>query len=200
MMKKPDQPARQRLLASGTALFAAKGFDGVSVREICSDASASSNLIHHYFGSKEGLLNAILERYDEKVFAIPMRLLESPPKSKDDFVNRLEMLFETTLEAYIEQRAVIMIAVREQADLAALLEYQKRFVAFLEEAKKSAIVRQEVDSTMVAGAILDRILNQVLFAPWIKRTSGDDVIGSASYRQRWSRSNVDFILHGFLQR
>ncbi|MHA1554488.1 MAG: TetR/AcrR family transcriptional regulator [Alphaproteobacteria bacterium] len=198
-MKNPDPPVRERLLASGTALFAERGFEGASVRKICRDAATSINMIHHYFGSKEGLLEAILEQYDTRVFAVPMRLLETAPKSKEDFVNRLEMLFETTLEAYIEQRSVIMVAVREQTDLAALAAYQRRFVAFLEQAKKIDVVRKEIDSALITGAMLDRILNQVLFAPWIKRTSGADVLTSPRYRQSWSRANVDLLLHGFLR-
>jgi AcrR family transcriptional regulator len=50
-----DPPVRDRLIASGTALFAEKGFDGVSVPEICKHAHTTMNMIHHYFGNKEGL-------------------------------------------------------------------------------------------------------------------------------------------------
>ena len=79
---------------SGALVFAEKGFDGGSVREICKHASTSINMVHHYFGSKAGLLDAIVEQFSSQVFAVPMRLLETPPKSGDDFGSRIEMLFE----------------------------------------------------------------------------------------------------------
>ena len=156
------------------------------------------NMIHHYFGSKEGLLNEILEQFSAQVFVVPMRLLDKPPRSKDDFLSRMEMLFEATLEAYIGQRLVLVVVVREQADLSALNEYVERLVEFLEQAKTKGFVRKEVDSEMITGAMFDRVLNQVLFAPWIKRTSGIDVLNDAKYKQRWCQANLDLFLHGLV--
>lgn len=53
--------AREGLLAAGRALFSQKGFDATSTREIAAAAGCNLGLINHYFGSKEGLLVAILE-------------------------------------------------------------------------------------------------------------------------------------------
>ena len=156
------------------------------------------NMIHHYFGSKEGLLNEILDQFGADVFALPMRLLDKAPRSKEDFLSRMEMLFEAMLDAYIEQRAVLVVVIREQADLSALTEFVERFVEFLEHSKKQGFVRKEVDSEMVTGAMLDRVLNQVLFAPWIKRSFGIDVLRDAKYKHRWCKANLDLFLHGFV--
>lgn len=194
-----SEAAKDRLITSGAELIAQKGFEGVSVREICKHAKTSINMVHHYFGNKEGLLKEILELYDNKVFAIPMRLLETTPKSKEDFASRLEMLFETTLEAVIEQRVVMMVALREQSDLEALILYQQKLVTFLNQAKLAGFVRSEIDSEMITGAMVDRIINQVQFAPWIKRNSGMDVLTDKSYQQQWCQSNIDLFLYGFMQ-
>jgi AcrR family transcriptional regulator len=191
-------PTRDRLLASGAALIGEQGYDGVSVREICKHAATSMNMIHHYFGSKDGLLNEILEQFGADVFALPMRLLDKEPRSRDDFISRMEMLFEATLEAYIERRAVLVVVIREQAELSALSGFGERFTEFLEQAKKKGFVRQEIDSEMVTGAMLDRVLNQVLFAPWMKRSFGIDVLSDAAYKQRWCRANLDLFLRGFV--
>lgn len=194
-----SEAVKDRLITSGAELIAQKGFEGVSVREICKHAKTSINMVHHYFGNKEGLLKEILELYDNKVFAIPMRLLDSTPKSKEDFVSRLEMLFETTLEAVIEQRIVMMVALREQSDLEALILYQQKLVTFLDQAKLSGFVRSEIDSEMITGAMVDRIINQVQFAPWIKRNSGIDVLTDKSYQHRWCQSNINLFLYGFIR-
>lgn len=156
------------------------------------------NMIHHYFGNKEGLLRAVMEQLDTNVLVVPMRLLESPPRSLDDFRSRMEMLFETTLEAYIRHRDVLVIAVREQAELPAIRDYMACLVDFIEQAKQQGIVRPELDASMITGAMLDRILNQVHFAPFIHKTFGVDVLTDREYQQRWCQANLDLFLHGFL--
>jgi AcrR family transcriptional regulator len=191
-------PPRDRLLMSGAHLMAERGFEGVSVREICTDAGTSNNMVHHYFGSKQGLLDAIVDEFSSEVFAIPMRLLDKEPKSKEEFLSILELLFETTLEAYIEHRSVMMVVVREQADPEALPEYMGSVAAFLEQAKAKGFVRKGVDTDMITGFFLDRILNQVQFAPWIKRNYGTDLLSDPEYRRQWCESNLDVLLNGIV--
>ena len=191
-----NEPARRRLLASGAKLIVEKGFDGASVREICTEAGTSINMIHHYFGSKQGLLDAIVDQFSSGVFAIPLRLIEQDPRNSEDFLTRMELLFETTLDAYIEHRAVFLVVIREQADAEALPHFMAKFAAFLERAKHHGLVRPEVDSQMITGFFLDRILNQVQLAPWIKRNYGTDLLTDPEYKRRWTKSNLDVFLNG----
>jgi AcrR family transcriptional regulator len=197
--KSAEIPAKDRLLLSGALLFGQKGFEGVSVREICKHAKTSMNMIHHYFESKDGLLQSIVEQFSDQVFVVPLKLLQKPPKSKEDFHSRMEMLFEATLDAYIDQRDLLMVIIREQADPEALTEYVNKFAAFLDSAKKSGYVRKEIDSSMITGIMLDRILNQVQFAPWIKRKHGVDLLTDDAYRQRWCESNLEVFLNGMVE-
>jgi AcrR family transcriptional regulator len=179
-------------------LFAERGFSGVSVRKICEHAGTSMNMIHHYFGSKAGLLDAIVEQFSSGVFAVPMRLLDKSPRSRDDFLSRIEMLFEATLDAYIEHRSVLLVVIREQADPEALPEYMARFARFLDEAKEKGYVRKGLDSDMVTGFLLDRILNQVQLAPWIKRNYGTDLLSDPEYKRRWCQANLDVFVNGII--
>lgn len=198
MHESDSLPSRSRLLQSGALLMAEKGFDGVTVREICTHAGTSNNMVHHYFDSKQGLLNAIVDEFSSGVFAIPMRLLEKEPRSREEFLSIIELLFETTLEAYIEHRSVMLVVVREQADPDALPIYMERVAAFLESAKKKGFVRENVDTGMITGFFLDRILNQVQFAPWIKRNYGTDLLSDPEYKQQWCRSNLDVLMNGIV--
>jgi len=190
-------PTRERLLQSAAALFAKKSFDGVSVREICEHADTSANMIHHYFGSKAGLLDAIFEQYSIRVFAVPMRLLETPARSLEDFLSRIEMLFEATLEAYMAHRDIMLVVLREQPDPPALVHYLTRLSDFLDEAQTRGFVREGLDTQMVTGALLDRLINQVQFAPWIKRNYGTG-LSDPEYKKRWCAANLDFFFHGMV--
>lgn len=57
---------RQRLLDAALELFAERGYDGASVRDITEQAGVSVGLVNKHFGSKEGLRRAV----DEWVFVI----------------------------------------------------------------------------------------------------------------------------------
>lgn len=178
--------------------MADKGFDGVSVREVCAHAGTSINMVHHYFGSKQGLLDAIVDQFSSGVFVLPMRLLDKEPHSRAEFLSIVELLFESTLDAYIEHRSVMLVVVREQADPEALPMFMEHVAAFLERAKELGFVRDEVDTDMITGLFLDRILNQVQFAPWINRNYGTDLLSNPEYKAQWCRSNLDVLLNGIM--
>lgn len=60
-MSSPD--TKDRLRAAAEVLFAAKGFRGISVREITNRAGANLAAVNYHFGSKAGLLIQILEQH-----------------------------------------------------------------------------------------------------------------------------------------
>lgn len=51
---------REQLLDIALDLFAKQGFDATSTQQIANAAGVTQGLVFHYFGSKEGLLNAVL--------------------------------------------------------------------------------------------------------------------------------------------
>ena len=51
---------RSNILACALKLFADKGYDAVGVQEIVDAAGITKPTLYHYFGSKEGLLEALL--------------------------------------------------------------------------------------------------------------------------------------------
>src|SRR5947208_1285661 len=52
---------RRALVEAATAVFAEKGYDCATTREVAERSGSSEGLIHRYFGGKHGLLLAILE-------------------------------------------------------------------------------------------------------------------------------------------
>ncbi|GAP12879.1 transcriptional regulator, TetR family [Longilinea arvoryzae] len=53
------------LLQVALELFAARGYDGVGVQEIAEAAGVTKPTLYHYFGSKAGLLTALLDEQHE---------------------------------------------------------------------------------------------------------------------------------------
>lgn len=50
------------ILAAATVEFSRKGFDGARIDEIAKRSKANKNMIYHYFGNKQNLFTAVLER------------------------------------------------------------------------------------------------------------------------------------------
>ncbi|MFB5651165.1 TetR/AcrR family transcriptional regulator [Leptospira wolffii] len=64
--KKRDRAATERaLMKAGIQVFAKKGYDAATTKDIAKSAGANEALIMRYFGGKKGLLEAILTRTDD---------------------------------------------------------------------------------------------------------------------------------------
>jgi len=57
-----DQGAREQLLDGAIALFAARGYEGVSTGEVAKQAGLTQSMVHYYFGNKASLWEAAVER------------------------------------------------------------------------------------------------------------------------------------------
>jgi AcrR family transcriptional regulator len=61
-MKADDNDVRNRIISAATECFAENGFKATSVRKICERAGANLAMVNYYFGSKDGLYLAIIDR------------------------------------------------------------------------------------------------------------------------------------------
>lgn len=72
---------RRQLILAGMRLMAKRGFDGVSMRSVNVAAGAkNSSAAHYHFGSKQGLVEAIVDTLSEDVSRVRRPLLEALSK------------------------------------------------------------------------------------------------------------------------
>lgn len=57
------QDNRSSILQAALELFAARGYDAVAVQEIVEAAGITKPTLYHYFGSKQGVLQALMDEY-----------------------------------------------------------------------------------------------------------------------------------------
>jgi len=190
---------KSRLLKEAARIFGDKGFSGASVREICKAADTSSNMIHHYFGSKQGLYDAVIERFSQDVFDVPIRVISNVPDSVEAFSTRLQIFFEESLEALVVNRRIYELANRERLIVPSFAEYNASLIAFMESGKSNGFVRPELDCEMVTGLFLDRLGPQIFYAEQIKQLQGENLLEPGEYRKRWMKANLDLFLHGIVK-
>jgi TetR/AcrR family transcriptional regulator len=77
------EASRRLLLAAARAEFAAKGLMGARVDEIARNAGINKQLVYHYFGSKDDLYLAVLERVyaDIREEERALSLSDLPPRN-----------------------------------------------------------------------------------------------------------------------
>ncbi len=74
-MAKQKQQTRDRILDAAEKLFAQKGFEGVSVRQIMSAADADVSLAYYHFKSKRDLFDQVMLRRVEYLNEIRLQAL-----------------------------------------------------------------------------------------------------------------------------
>ncbi|MBM6700207.1 TetR/AcrR family transcriptional regulator [Bifidobacterium pullorum subsp. saeculare] len=92
---------REQLIAVGRALFAAKGFEAVSVEEIASHAKVSKPIVYEHFGGKEGLYAVVVDREMQALTGVLTAALSAPTDHPRQIVERTALALLT----YIEENA-----------------------------------------------------------------------------------------------
>ena len=74
-----DQTTRDRLLTVAETLLLGSGYDAVSVRAINSAAGMNPAAVHYHFGSKEGLVGALLEERLAPIWQAQLASIDANP-------------------------------------------------------------------------------------------------------------------------
>lgn len=94
----PDR-TRATLLSSATAILYERGLDGVGVAELCRAVGASKETLYRHFGSKDGLVEAVLMARSDRVV---QWLTDAVEAAGPDPRARLAAVFDTLREWYRE--------------------------------------------------------------------------------------------------
>jgi AcrR family transcriptional regulator len=195
---------RQCIVEAATALFSKHGYRGASVREICTRAGVSANAITYHFGSKEQLYRYILNRFNSLQLEHTKTALSADPRSRQEFEIRVELFFAQLLEVYLENRETLLVIYREieqllpDGDNGFIREMAKTNYAvsqFIKRAINLGFVGADVDPDIVAGILLDRLLNQAHFAHTHKMFFNVSTL-EPEYRAYWVRTTLKIVFNG----
>lgn len=74
-MKSPEQPepgkpnTLKRILGAARQAFSGNGLAGARIEDIAQEAGVTKQLIHHYYGTKEGLFVAVLDEASDTIMS-----------------------------------------------------------------------------------------------------------------------------------
>ncbi|MHC4068602.1 MAG: TetR/AcrR family transcriptional regulator [Planctomycetota bacterium] len=93
--------AKNRLLAAAEAVFAEKGFDAASIRDITAQAKCNVAAVNYHFGSKENLYNELFRRRLTEMREIRIKSIETVMAQKEPKPS-LERLLHAFSVAFLE--------------------------------------------------------------------------------------------------
>ncbi len=79
------EDTKEKILAAANDLFAEKGLEGTTVREICSRAGVNVALVNYHFKSKEGLYESCIQRIFATAGGPRLASLDADVKDQDSW-------------------------------------------------------------------------------------------------------------------
>jgi len=112
-----DQAGRERILAAAIRSFSEAGYEGTTTAGVAREAGVTQPLVHHHFGSKEGLWRAAMDA----LFANVERVAAAPADASP--ADRLLVVTEQFVRFVADHPEVTRIIAREGASRSRRLEY-----------------------------------------------------------------------------
>ena len=160
-----DDGTKSRIVSAATELFATKGYDSTSVKDICSKAKVNIAAIHYYFGSKEKLYKQLIQTFGGSRVASVQSILVAP-SSAEELRIRLEMFLTESLDACTQQTSLCRIVQMEIELLHSrsedvfrntFIKLSETLVSFLTHAKKKNLIAKNVDIRIAAHFLFNQL-------------------------------------------
>jgi len=149
MVRARDPEAtRAAILEAAEEIFIAKGPGSTALSEIASQAGVTKSLIHHHFGSKEGLWREVKMRRFSAYATGQMRMLETVPPSQELLQDSMRYYFGFLKENPQLVRILAWIFLGPDPGECAEMDRQlmSAGVAKLKQAQEMGLLRQDVDA------------------------------------------------------
>ena len=102
--KKPEL-RRQELIDVASALFAERGYEAVSVRDILNVVNGAPGMFYYYFKSKQDIYIAAQEQYITQRLERKCRIIEDETVSFDEKLPIFRSMVEEDIQGYMERFA-----------------------------------------------------------------------------------------------
>jgi AcrR family transcriptional regulator len=176
---------RAHILTVAEQLFADKGFDGTSVRDIAQLANVNLAMISYYFGSKEKLLEALIEDRAGYSLGILEELNKNQTLTPWDKIDRLvEFYIEKIMNNYkfhcIMSQQYHQTRSNEIKELiinikSRNLEEIKKVIADGQKKKMFRKVDMELTMASVFGTLTHAVNSKILYSRLMKLDETDEV-------------------------
>lgn len=176
---------RENLLKAAIHVFAEKGYDGATVKDLAAAAGVNIALISYHFGGKEKLFRQCLENLGKDRLKASVDLLKKA-STKEEFQIRFKLWVHQFIEIHVEQPQVCQLICRQMQENFENLRdiFQNTFLQtfhtlfdYFKQGKKQGFISPHLDpyivSVVVFGAIVHSAQTQHLQKDFFKKSLQD---------------------------
>ncbi|RYY41831.1 MAG: TetR/AcrR family transcriptional regulator [Chitinophagaceae bacterium] len=199
-----------QIIRTAEALFAQKGYEGASVRDIAEAAGVNSAMISYYFGSKEGLIKALFEERTTDMALKVDALLRNDALSPWEKIESLIDDYVDRIAAKVQFHKIMMYEqmLEKNSFLTQLLnELRMRNIekvrALLKQGQDAGIFNEHIDVSFLMFTIFGTVTNAYFNRDFYRLTKGlndmDEVTFQLEFRTR-IRNHIQKIFKALLEK
>lgn len=176
------EDTKTNIFLNAARLFAEKGYNGVSMREISERSKVSKPTIYYYFGSKEGIYKKLLDEGIRHCTGHFKEIQVMPVSSMEKLVLIVKELFHDALK-YPEMTKFFINLFMISENLDFLVNYHSEavdhahiFRELIEEGIRAGEFAAEADSELVAHMLMGTVVILILHQLKMKKRILTDAI------------------------
>lgn len=155
--------SREEILDAAQNMLSQHGYEGASVSRIAAASALSSSSIYWHFGSKVGILTAVMERGAERFFAEAAPPVLTPRDAPRDILRRGLRASQAAAEAHPEFLRILFLLTLSQVDDERVMQ-QVQDVTLRGRARLHELLERAFQGygPEVAGGVADRLVDYAL--------------------------------------
>jgi AcrR family transcriptional regulator len=167
------ETTKEALLRAAKKVFAEKGFERATVKDIADEAGVNVSLVSYHYNGKENLFRECVQTYGEDRLASTERFLKTPT-SVEDFRVRLSVYLDDYLQTALREPDTMMIMHREcigqnplTTDLfeSLFMKGVKNLLRFFADAADKGYIAEGVDPHYAVLTVMGAIIHAIQMNP-----------------------------------
>ena len=164
--KSNSKNSRNRIIEHAAFLFAQKGVNGTSVRDIAQRSQINVAMVSHYFGGKDGLYRACIDEMYNEIAGSQNVILEALASHEGSFEEKVQTIVSESYAFAREHRNAIRLVMRHVLDKGEI-DPEKRSIfllPFLEQATSifATSEREEISIRLTLQSLIFLIVRYAL--------------------------------------
>lgn len=176
---------KKHILLTAEKLFATKGYEAATVRDIADEAGVNLAMISYYFGSKEKMMESL---FQERMISTKLRVEQLLSDSTINPYEKVEIMLDEYIKKVLDNQSFYKILLCEQVmkkspEVIQLLKslklgYAAMFTELVKEGQKKKVFKKNIDvvlalSTMT-GTVTQIMINKEYYTEFNGIESTDE--------------------------
>lgn len=168
-----------QIIESAELLFAERGFDGTSVRDIAHEVGVNIAMISYYFGSKEKLMEALLEW---RVGEIKIRVENLIKDNRYSPLEKVNMLIDEHIDRAMQKHSFhkIMVSVQVTNKNPSILKAANKLkirnakviAALIKDGQKKGVFKKNIDLILMLNTLVGTVNQNMMSLDYYREFNG----------------------------